>query len=392
MLEKRVKRQVIARQHTFFIPTTLGLEKICAAQVRSLGLIPSGTGEGGVVFEGRLTDMYRACLHLSLANRVLMRIDEFKASNFPGLEKGLDQIPWELYLPASCPVHVRVTAHKSRLYHSRAIEERVQKSITDRLRDFGEKPPHSEQGLGQEIFVRAVSDRFTLSLDACGELMHKRGFKETSGEAPIRETLAAAILHLAGYNGRLPLMDPMCGSGTFSSEAALIAANIPPGWRRDFAFFSWPAFREQQWHYLRTQASEQFKKITQPLIFASDIDEKACMILLENLKNQNLDHIVSVSNEDVLSLEPPPGFAKPGLIVVNPPYGLRLGTETQARELFTALCQHLAEHFQGWKLAILAPRPDWMPLAPFSRPPRQKVLHHGGLKIPLLIGKIESAG
>lgn len=388
MLKKRVKRQVIAREHTFFIPASLGLEKICAKQVRSLGLGATPSGEGGVTFQGKLTDMYKACLHLSLANRVLMRIHEFRAAHFAELEKAVEGIPWELYLPASCPLNIRVTARKSKLYHSQAIAERVKKAILQQLEKYGERVDGGDEPVPQEIFVRAVSDKFTLSIDACGELMHKRGFKESAGRAPIRETLAAAILEFAGYDGGQPLMDPMCGSGAFSTEAALIAANIPPGWNRDFAFFSWPAFKKQQWLYLRSQAEKQFKDLTQPLVFASDIDQEACALLLETLERQGLDKIVKVSNEDILRLTPPQQVPNPGLIVVNPPYGLRLGTVPQAKELFASLCNRLADQFPGWKLAVLVPHKDWTPLLPFSGKPFQKILHHGGLKIPLLIGKI----
>ena len=389
MIEKRVKRQVISRIHTFFIPTSPGLEKICARQVRSMGLNAQVSGEGGVIFEGKLLDMYRVCLHLSLGNRVLMRMEEFKATHFRDLENALENISWELYLPAGCPINVRVTARKSRLYHSQAIAERVELSIRQHLQKATNKT-HIKGQMPQEIFVRAVSDRFTLSIDACGELMHKRGFKESNGPAPIRETLAAAILHLAEYDGTLPLLDPMCGTGTFSTEAALIAANIPPGWNRDFAFYSWPSFKKKQWLYLRNQAREQFNNITRPLVFASDIDQKACSILLENLKNQGLEHIVQVNNEDVLSLKSPAGFSTPGLIVINPPYGHRLGSVNQATELFQSLCQYLGKQFQGWKLAVLTPHKNWVPLLPFASKPFEKILHHGGLKIPLFVGKISN--
>ncbi len=389
MLEKRVKRQVIARNHTFFIPTAPGLEKICAAQVHSLGLEPTITQEGGIECQGKLSDMYGLCLGLSLANRVLMRLTHFRASNFQNLEKSLRAFPWELYLSKNCVPNTRVTVHKSRLYHSRAIAERVNDSIAARLKKHGEISSEEGEGIHtQQVFVRGVSDRFTLSIDACGDLLHRRGVKETSQGASIRETLASAILKMAGYDGTVPLVDPMCGSGTFSTEAALIAGRIPPGWNRDFAFFTWPAFRKKQWLHLRSKQQEHFKHITKPTIFASDIKGSACENLAAVLRKRKLEHIVRVKNEDILSMAPPKDVPESGLVVVNPPYGLRLSTTKESFDLFKALCHRLSQQFSGWDLAILVPHPSWAPHVPIPNKTPRKILHHGGLKIPLYIGPL----
>ncbi len=386
MLEKRIKRQVIARTHAFFASASPGLEKLCSSQLRKMGIQNIQVQEGGCAFEGKMTDLYTACLWLSVANRILMRISEFKATNFTTLEKAAAKIPWELYLPAGCELNVRTTAHSSRLYHSDAVSERIIEAITDRLARKGEAPKQSPS-LPQQIFVRAVSDHFIISIDASGQLLHMRGLTGGKGKAPLRETLASAILHFARYDGMTPLMDPMCGTGTFSMEAALIAGNIPPGWFRDFAFFSWPAFREPQWHYLRRECQKKIRQTDEPMIFASDLDQKACANLKKQAAIHGMDNMISVARQDFFQTTPSDSIEEPGLIVINPPYGLRMGNRAQAEKLFIKMNNHLAQNFKGWKAAILVPKKAWTSHLRFSAKAQKRQISHGGLKIPLMIGQ-----
>lgn len=394
MLKKRIKRHIIAKKHSFFVPASPGLEGLCASQLREIGLTPAIIENSGVAFEGKLEDMYQACLKLSVANRVLLRIVNFRASNFMTLEKAAGNVPWELYISTGCKINIRVNTHLSRLYHKDAIAQRILSAIYSRLEIMhGEKP--FGKPMAQEIFVRAVSDYFTISIDGAGELLHMRNFKGHSGTAPLRETLGAAILGMAGYDGSRPLLDPMCGSGTFSMEAALIAKNIPAGWLRDFAFFSWPGFKEKQWLYLRRQCEKQIREIKAPLIFASDIDSKAIAHLEKQVSALSFENLINVSHGDFLKTGPPDQLSQPGLVVINPPYGVRLGTKNSAEQLFRAMCEHLEANFKGWRAAILVPRRSWTRYLAFIHShagawerKKQHELFHGGLKVPLIVGKI----
>ncbi len=277
-LKKRIKRHVIGRKRQFFAATAPGLETICREELRVL--LPSGTPmaivEGGVKFEGRLHDCYLADLNLRTANRLLMRIESFHAANFRELEKNLIAVPWELFILQDTPTHIRVTSRHSRLYHKDAVAGRVQASIALRFaqNEFsGEASP--EPTVTQQIFVRLSDNRFTLSIDSSGDLLHKRGIKPRAAKAPIRETLAAAALILSGYTGTEPLVDPMCGSGTFAIEAALIAQKIPPGRFRDFAFMEWPSFQPKRWQHMKEATEKKIVRTNTPFIFASDRDDRA---------------------------------------------------------------------------------------------------------------------
>ena len=270
-LSKRIKRHVVGRRRTYFAATSPGFEAICHEELSALGLSieKASVVEGGVEFDGRLQDCYLANLHLRTAGRILMRIDRFKATAFRQLEKKVAAIPWELYLPPAVLPDIHVTTKHCRLYHSDAIGRRFSDGISRQplSRDF-------DGGGGEKtlsdltLFVRGVDDRFTVSIDSSGNHLHKRGLKRHHGQAPIRETLAATALRLVGYNGSEPLVDPMCGTGTFSLEAALMVKNIPPGWFREFAFMQWPSFRRKRWEYLKRQCETKFTGHPKPVIFA----------------------------------------------------------------------------------------------------------------------------
>jgi putative N6-adenine-specific DNA methylase len=253
-LSKRVRRHVSGRVRAYYAITTPGVEKYCRQELIGLGIDPGdlAVGAGGVTFAGRLVDCQRANLHLRTATRILMRIDDFGATHLRRLEKKTGDIAWELFLPAGHLPDVKVSCHRSRLYHTAAIARCIRDSIKCRLAKAGGSPPLI---FPQTLFVRVVKDRFTLSLDSSGEPLYKRGLKAGPARAPIRETLAAAMLMAAGYDPRRPLVDPLCGSGTFSLEAAMMAKQMAPGLKRRFAFMDWPAFREGQWAFLKRAPS-----------------------------------------------------------------------------------------------------------------------------------------
>jgi len=390
--EKRVKRRVTGRVHSFFAATAPGLETLCLSELQSLPLSEQQASvvSGGVAFSGRLHDLYLANLHLRTANRVLMRIAGFRAAGFGALEKKLAEIDWELFLPRNGSYRISVASSKSRLYHRGAVAQRVHDSITCRM-GTGEVL----RGPDVRIFVRSESDRFTVSLDSSGELLHKRGIKSRGGRAPIRETLASAVLKIAGYRpGRL-LVDPMCGSGTFSLEAAMISRNMPAGWFREFAFEHWPAFSPGRWRHLRREAETTLSH-PGPCVFTSDLQESPVRLLESQLSKTGLLPSLVLATIDFFDLVPDmifqrlqegaECFAEPGLIVLNPPYGRRLGSLSESRKLLAAIFEKIRKDFSGWDAALIVPRrmATKRMTAAFNRTP----LFHGGLDLVLLTGKI----
>ena len=389
-LIKRIKRHVIGRERTFFAATPPGFEPVCLQELLNLHAVVGkarGTA-GGVEFEGRLDDCSRANLNLRSANRILMRISAFKSSNFRQLERKVGDIPWELYLHPGSLLKVHAATKHCRLHHSDAISERFQKTIASRQCQI--EPDEKIKKLpptDQNIYVRGVEDRFSVSIDSSGDLLYKRGLKKHAGKAPLRETLAAAALLLAGYDGSQPLIDPMCGAGTFSLEAALMAKCIPAGWFRDFAFTGWPSFLAKRWNYIRRQSESGFVRLEQPMIFASDTDSDACQKLKNCVEKYSLSDAVRVYQKDFFNLAPRKLTDQIGIICINPPYGRRMGGRQESAKFFGAICDKLKQAYTGWQLVLFAPSRKLAGTVPFQT--KSFPVFHGGLKLALLIGKIE---
>lgn len=388
--EKRVKRRIVARPMAFFAATNPGLEELCLAELQALSLVgPEGTAtEGGILFNGRLHDGFLANLCLGTANRVLMRISTFGASNFHTLEKKMAAIPWELYLRPGQPRRFDVAAHHSRLYHGTAVSDRCERAILDRLSNTGQDPEPQESAVGQRIFIRVVDDQFTVSLDSSGESLYRRGLKSRVTAAPLRETVAAALLSLAGYSPAEALVDPLCGSGSFSLEAAMRAHNIPAGWFREFAFFGWPAFAltRRRWKHLKDTLAARIVKTAPSAIFATDIDPAACKSLEENAAACGLLATIAVANRDFFELSPRQLGVAPGLLVANPPFGRRIGSRNQSDAFFKLLCNRLKSVWHGWRVALVVPRKGLLKQIPFPITARE--IRHGGLRLFLTTGRV----
>jgi putative N6-adenine-specific DNA methylase len=388
-LTKRIKRHVIGRRRDYFAVTTPGFETLCLNEL--LSSVPdhlaASADTGGIAFKGRLQECYLANLNLRTANRILMRIETVAATCFSHLQQKLSEIPWELFLKADQVVQAHVTTRHCKLYHTGAISERILTSIEARKknREFMVGDENSP-GLPQNIYVRGVDDRFTVSIDSSGERLYKRGLKQHAGTAPLRETLAAVSLSLAGYSGKEPLIDPMCGAGTYSLEAALMVKKIPPGWFRKFAFMQWPAYRTKRFEYLKRQFKDNFVRPEKPMIFASDKDPLACRQLERCTRKFGLSDTVSINNADFFDLVPSDFTDQPGLITINPPYGRRIGSRQESSEMFQAICERLAREYKGWKLALIAPSKQLQQKVPFKL--KTYPLLHGGLTLKLMVGRI----
>src|SRR6476661_4693763 len=250
-----------------------GLEPLVADELRALQemhpMVLEAPEPGGVGFRTDRAGLYAANLHLRIASRVLVRIGAFHASAFRQLERHAARVPWDEFVGDGQPVEFRVTSRKSRLYHQEAVAERLQVALVSRASgaasDQGGHPP-------QEFVVRLFRDQCTISADASGGLLHRRGYRLETAKAPLRETLAAAMLAGAGWTARAPLLDPLCGSGTIPIEAAMLARRIPPGIARRFAFQCWPGFDEPAWTGVLDSARTRILPASPVRLLGSDRD------------------------------------------------------------------------------------------------------------------------
>ena len=387
-IHKRVKRHVIGREHHFFVAAPPALAGLIDRELRQLLVAENELQRrpGGFGFRGRLTDAYRINLQSRLSNRVLMQVSSFKATSFRRLAQKLSELPWELYLYGESALKIRVSTHKCRLYHSSAIAERAQEQVRRQLAQFGLAPVeerHFDQV--QHLFIRGVNDRFSVSVDSSGDHLYKRGIKTHGGRAPLRENLAAAVLQLAGYDGQMPLLDPMCGSGTFSLEAALMAANIPPGWFRRFAFMEWPSFVDRRWQHLRKQHEAVMRKTGKAAILAFDIDGAACEALKQTLRRHHVADWITVDRKDFFDFSPGEWTGSKGVVVLNPPYGRRFTTAADQSGL-DSIFKQLTRFYKGWRLALVSPRKSLNRKLPFEV--KIYPIAHGGLAAAVAIGEI----
>jgi len=360
-----------------FVVCAPGLEPFTAQELVELGLLrgkPSsplsktggieGGPEGGVEFQGTLRDVYRANLHLRTASRVLVRLGAFYAAAFPELVRKAGRLPWERYLAPGQPVALRVTCHKSRLYHSGAVAERVARAMGDRL---GQLPPlqkfnpqdgssreDDDTNLPQLILVRLAHDHCTISVDTSGALLHRRGYRQAVAKAPLRETLAAGMLMASGWDMTSPLLDPFCGSGAIPIEAALMARRIPPGRTRRFAFMDWPNFDAAMWNVLLADSplpSQTGEGLgVGAKILASDRDAGAIKSAQANAERAGVADMIEFSCRAVSAIEPPSG---PGWVVTNPPYGVRVSAGKDLRNLYAQFGNVLRAKCPGWHIAVL---------------------------------------
>lgn len=347
------------RSLDFYSITAPGLEQILADEHSRAGFTRLNVSRGGVAWCGTVRDLYRANLWLRTATRVLVRVASFRASSFAELESRAAKLPWGRFVRARDNVRFRVTSHKSALYHSDAVAERLSKSVAAATgcAPAGDlQTQEDDDGLGgvQLFIVRIDHDTLTLSADSSGAILHKRGYRQELAKAPLRETLAAAMLLSSGWRGADQLLDPMCGSGTIPIEAALLARNIPPGLHREFRFERWPGFDTNAWLAMRDAATAGMLARAPAAIVAADRDAGAVAAAMSNGERADVAADIEIVQRP-LSESWTPG-SEPGWVITNPPYGIRVGTDV--RNLYAKLGSLLRTSLSGWRLGILSASPE----------------------------------
>ncbi|MEC9433974.1 MAG: class I SAM-dependent RNA methyltransferase [Pseudomonadota bacterium] len=357
-----------------FLAAPPGLEPVLAAEAAAAGFADPAPQPGGVAIRGDWAEVRRANLMLRGAGRVLVRIGGFRAFHLAQLDKRARKFPWGDFLRADVPVRVEATCKGSRIYHHKAAAQRIETAL--------------REALGVEIAADApirllarIDDDFCgFSLDASGEPLHKRGHKEAVGKAPMRETLAALFLRACGYDGAEPLVDPMCGSGTFPIEAAEIAAGLAPGRTRPFAFEQFATHDAKAW-----AAEKQAAGVAAPegpaRFIGSDRDQGVIGMAKANAERAGVGGLCEFIRRPVSDLARPDG--PPGLVIVNPPYGARIGEVPKLRPLYGTLGEALKAGFSGWRVGLITTEAPLARAAGLPFLPPGPPVAHGGLKVKL---------
>ena len=364
---------VTASPFEIFLVAPPGLEAVLAAEAREKGFGDAQAVEGGVTFNGGWPEVWRANLELRGAGRVLARVAGFRAMHLAQLDKRSRTVPWGDVLRPDVPVRVEASCRRSRIYHAGAAAQRVETAIREA---FG--APIAEDA-AVSVRVRIEDDFCTVSVDTSGEMLHKRGHKEAVNRAPMRETMAALFLRQCGYDGSEPVLDPMCGSGTFVIEAAEMAAGLLPGRSRSFAFEQLASFDRAAWDGLR--ANQPAPRKPAFAFFGSDRDAGAIEMSRANAERAGVGELTRFSQSTVSDVQAPEG--PPGLVIVNPPYGGRIGNKKKLAPLYQALGRTLLTRFAGWRVGIITTdaglaKATGLPFRP-SPPP----VLHGGLRVTL---------
>ena len=359
-------------QLEIFLIAVPGLETSLLKEVREKGFIDPEASPGGVTIRGDWAEVWRANLALRGASKVLVRLGTFRAVHLAQLDKKAHKFPWGDTLRPDVPVKVDVTAKKSRIYHSKAAAERIERALTE---TFGAKISEEAEIV---IKVRIHDDDVTISVDTSGEGLHKRGHKKAVNKAPLRETLAALLLRECAYLGRETVVDPMCGSGTFVLEAADIAAGLMPGRSRSFAFEQLATFDPEAWNELREQEVGPLPDLR---FYGFDRDAGAVKMSMANAERAGTSSLVQFQAQPISDLKAPEG--KPGLVMINPPYGIRIGEEKSLLPLYQSLGKALTAGFKGWRVGLVTNSHDLAKATglPFNR--RITGFSHGGIPVKL---------
>lgn len=355
-----------------FLATVPGLETALLAEVRGKGFKLARPVPGGVTIRGGWPEVWRANLWIRGASRVLARIDSFRVTELAQLDLRARHVPWSQVLRPDVPVRVEASCVVSRIYHSGAAAERIGNAIR---RTIG-------AGILEEaavaVMVRIDHDVCTISLDTSGELLHRRGYKEAVNRAPMRETMASLFLQQCGFDGTEPVLDPMCGSGTFVIEAAEIGCRLNPGRNRRFAFEQLATFDAEAWERMREVKS---RREPAARFHGSDRDAGAVAMSLANAERAGVTGCTDFRVASISEIVPPDG--QPGLVVANPPYGTRVGDKAKLEPLYRAFGQVLRSRFGGWRVGLVAADPKLAYATGLPFLPTEAPVPHGGLRVTL---------
>ncbi|MBM4200947.1 MAG: 23S rRNA (guanine(2445)-N(2))/(guanine(2069)-N(7))-methyltransferase, partial [Gammaproteobacteria bacterium] len=347
----------------FFATTPLGLEGLLATELAALSAQETREARAGVHFRGSLATAYRACLWSRLANRILLPLARFPAATPDELYAGVRSVDWAEHLRTNGTLAVDFVSSRSSITHELYGAQKVKDAIVDQFQErCGSRPDVRLTEPDIRVNLHLDRDMATLGLDLSGDSLHRRGYRLSGGAAPLKENLAAAMLIRAGWPAMAGeggvLLDPMCGSGTLPIEAALLAADIAPASLREyFGFLGWEQHQPALWAAFRAEAAERRAAGLDrlPRIVGFDLDRQAVSAAWQNVARMGLQGRVHIERKDFAEARP---HAERGLIIVNPPYGERLGEAAELGSLYRQAGRTFREHFQNWRLTMLTGNPE----------------------------------
>ena len=328
---------------------TFGLEAVVRREIEKLGYKIIRSEDGKITFLGDERAIVRANLWLRSADRVQIKMAEFEALEFEDLFQQMKALPWEEWIPIDGKFVVNGSSVKSKLSSVPACQSVAEKAVVERLRETYAVEYFQKTGASYEIKITLLKNRVTVTLDTTGPGLHKRGYRTHSVEAPIKETLASAMIQLSFWNKDRILSDPCCGSGTIPIEAAMIAKNIAPGISRSFACEEWEAIPKALWKEERKAAFEAIDSDVRPKIFGLDINPSAIKAARANAEAAGVDDCIKFSIADISAMRT---RSISGVIITNPPYGERIGDRQSIEKIYKAYRQFIAEN-PTWSLFVV---------------------------------------
>ncbi len=332
-------------------PCHFGLEAVLKKEIYDLGYEITKVEDGKVTFLGDAQAVCRANVFLRTAERVLLKAGSFHAVTYDELFEGIRALPWEVYLPKDAKFWVtKASSIKSKLFSPSDIQRIVKKAIVEKMKEYYDVEWFAETGAQYPIRVFLMKDEVIVTIDTTGDSLHKRGYRTMSGAAPISETLAAALIRLTPWHADRILVDPFCGSGTFSIEAAMMAANIAPGMNREFTAQEWMnLIAKKTWYETMDEAQELVKTDVTVDIQGYDIDADVLRVARENAKRAGVDHLIHFQKRSISELRHPKKY---GFLIMNPPYGERMEDKKDLPELYRQIGEAY-QNLDAWSLYII---------------------------------------
>lgn len=337
----------------FFASTARGLVDPLETELKNLGLKVTDKYIGGVFFESNWEGCYKANLHSRLASRILKPILDFTAYQPDELYTQIRRHDFTKYIKPTQTISIDASVKESKMRDQRFLAMKVKDAIVDQFREkYGVRPDVDNENPSLRIHVRAIKNQFNVAVDTSGDSLFMRGYRRDVGEAPLKENLAGGLIKLSEWDGQSPLVDFMCGSGTFLIEAAMMAMNIAPGInRKKFGFQNWLSYEKETWENVVQEAMDAEKEELPFKFYGYDIDRRVLTSAKENAKRAGVDQVIEFKKEAVATVEPP---VEKGLVIVNPPYGARIGDEDNLRDVYRDLGFTLKHRFKGWDAWILS--------------------------------------